>query len=151
MSLNCTLTTKAWLKIFCCGSRSGSSRIRNFWSGPNPEKSFRIQIPAVPDPRINDKLRKCTISQQNAQLKKIILKQKNSIKKLEAIKKLGLHLQKLIFRRNFRNKVRVCRATLFRQRLIHAFHAGSEIRPGSGSGIWIRKTIKKSDPDVRKK
>ncbi len=84
--------------------------------------------------RKNDKLIKihnfeqCSI--KNSESKKLP-------KKLEVIKKI---LQKLISRRNVRNKVRVCRATLLKRRLIHTFPC--RIRVRIRIRFWIRNYLK---------
>jgi hypothetical protein len=64
---------------------------------------------------MNDKLIKIHNILIKCSIKEFLIK-KNSPKKLEVIKRTS--------RRNFMDKMGVCRATL-RRRLIHTFHAGS--------------------------
>ncbi len=72
--------------------------------------------------KMNDTLLKFIISQQNAHLKV------NRVysKKTSVTKNLVYILQKHLSRRNFRNKVRVCSATLFEAETDHTIHAGPE-------------------------
>ncbi len=72
----------------------------------------------------------------NAKLIEQLVDFKKSPKNREVMKNFVYSLQKLysvqcISCRDYRNKVQVCRPTLFRRRQIHTFHAGS--KTGSGS------------------